>query len=152
MAEFPIYNCHIHTFTDKDAPPYFLKFKLGSVFGYLLSKLSGQKWFIKFLIKLMGDRDGTLGRELRLIETGKLGSQKKIFKEIQKQYPAGTVFVALPMDMKFMGVGEPLESIDQQHEDLLKLAKEMNGLLMPFYAADPREYGAKVSVRKGKLG
>jgi len=65
------------------------------VFGYLLSKLSGQKWFIKFLIKLMGDRDGILGRELRLIETGKLGSQRQIFKEIQKQYPTGTVFVAL---------------------------------------------------------
>jgi predicted TIM-barrel fold metal-dependent hydrolase len=96
----------------------------------------------------MGDRDGILGRELRLIETGKLGSQRQIFKEIQKQYPTGTVFVALPMDMKFMGVGDPAESIEQQHENLLKLAKEMNGLLIPFYAADPRREDIVERVRE----
>jgi len=147
MSDHPIYNCHIHTFTYNDAPPYFLKFKLGDIPGYLVSGLTRHKWFIRSLIKVLGDGDGLLERLLRLVETGDLGSQESVFKEIQKQYPLGTVFVALPMDLKFMGVGDPKESLDQQHADLLKLASGSNGTLIPFYAADPRRDDLVEKVR-----
>jgi len=142
MTELPIYNCHIHTFTDKNAPPYILKLQFRNVLGYILSKLVRNKTVVGWLISLMKwispGQNEPLERHARFIETGELGSQKKIFEQIQKQYPIGTNFIVLPMDMEHIKLGAPRQGIDQQHNDLLKLAKESNGHIIPFYAADPR--------------
>jgi len=150
MADLPIYNCHIHTFTDKSAPQYILKLQFGDLLGTILSRLVRNKWFIKNLIRLMKGtkyNNDPLERQARFIDTGELGSQAKVFQQIQNQYPKGTTFVALPMDMKFMGLGDPPEPIEKQHADLLKLASESGGCLIPFYAADPRREGIVEQVR-----
>ena len=150
MADLPIYNCHIHTFTDKSAPQYILKLQFGDLLGSILSRLARNKRIIMFLIRLMEGRKGNndpLERQARFIETVEIGSQEKVFQQIQSQYPKGTTFIALPMDMKFMGLGDPPEPIEKQHADLLKLAAESGGCLIPFYAADPRREGIVEQVR-----
>lgn len=151
MADLPIYNCHIHTFTDKNAPPYILKLQFGNVLGYILSQIARNRQILKFLIRLMEGKKGNndpLERHAKFVETGELGRQEKVFQQIQTQYPEETKFIVLPMDMKYMGLGDPLESIDKQHEDLLKLASKSKGQIIPFYAADPRREGIVDKVRQ----
>jgi len=150
MADLPIYNCHIHTFTDKSAPPDILKLQFGDVLGGILSRLARNKQILRLLTRLMEGRKGNndpLERYARLIETGELGSQKLVFQKVQNQYPKGTIFIGLPMDMKFMDLGKPSESIEKQHADLLQLASDSAGCLIPFYAADPRRDGIVDQVR-----
>jgi predicted TIM-barrel fold metal-dependent hydrolase len=77
-------------------------------------------------------------RTARFFKISEQPTQKKVFKEVEQQYPRGTVFVVLPMDMGFMNMGPMGASIASQHAELLKLAQEFPEQIIPFYAADPR--------------
>jgi uncharacterized protein len=151
MSERTIYNCHIHTFTINHVPQYFLKLlfpnnRWGRWLGNTLSRWVRYEWFawlfvmVARLIRRMTD-DDILEREARFLTVGNSSSQAEILQRIQDQYPRGTRFVVLPMDMTYTELGALPESIDEQHRQLLDLAQESNGTLIPFYAVDPRRPG-----------
>lgn len=87
-------------------------------------------------------------RMARFLKISAQPSQKAVFDEIRIQYPKDTVFVVLPMDMSYMKLGKVSKPIDEQHNELCELARQSNGQIIPFYAADPREPGIVDKVRE----
>ncbi|GAB4504664.1 MAG: amidohydrolase family protein [Anaerolineales bacterium] len=147
MSEYPIHNCHIHTFTSKHVPRYFVSIQLGLFLGRIVSALLHWNWFASLLIRF-AERfnprlNDALERQGRFLKTSNKATQMEVFKNIEKQYPNDTLFVVLPMDMQFIGAGEPLESWEEQHQKLLDLAyrSPFKGRIIPFMAVDPRRDG-----------
>lgn len=142
MNEPVIYNCHIHTLTADEAPSELLKLYLWPPLGRFASFLLRIKFIVYLMVKILplinpkSDND-LLERQARFLETGAKESQQQVFAEIQKQYPPRTKFVVLAMDTHFAELGKSHIPIDQQHQNLLELAKK-NPNVIPFYAADPR--------------
>ncbi len=151
--ELAIYNCHIHTFTRKNVPRYIAKLQLGPVFGVMASWLESIpplfRLITRFLAWIVPGKNDVLERIVRFVGTGKLQNQKAIFEKIQRQYPPGTKFIILPMNMHHMGdLGSVREPIEIQHSDLLNLAQEVNDerascgkdeIIFPFYTIHPEQ-------------
>jgi predicted TIM-barrel fold metal-dependent hydrolase len=92
-------------------------------------------------------------------------NQKGIFSKLRDQYPSGTCFIVLPMDMKYMGAGPLPEDGSYRHqmEELAGLKRNLEkdeksrGTFRPFIFVDPRrieEEGQRFfhfSVRDGKV-
>jgi len=143
MSDLTIYNCHTHTFTTRHAPRQFLKLIWGPVVGpaatWLLSfqpTATALYWLVTHVPPFSGN--DLLQRQAALFTTGNVLTQREIFLGVEKQYPPNTVFVVLAMDMAYFNLGPVPENIDWQHEDLLELAAEFPGRIVPFYAVDPR--------------
>jgi predicted TIM-barrel fold metal-dependent hydrolase len=83
-------------------------------------------------------RHPVLRRQVAFFATGNVLFQSQVFHPIERQYPGDTVFVVLPMDMAYFKLGPVREDIDAQHDELLALAAEYPGRVLPFYAVDPR--------------
>lgn len=157
----PIYNCHIHTFTNQYVPRHFLKMFLGPVLGVLLSELLRWRPLARALIPILkramrGPNRDAFDRYAHFMGTGMQPSQRDIFKEIEDQYPEGTRFVVLAVDMTYMKLGRLEKTIDQQHESLLRLSKSKEGRnIIPFYAVDPRHEDilqkVKTNLGEGKF-
>jgi len=69
-------------------------------------------------------------------------SQGRIFIKLKDQYPEGTGFVLLPMDMEFMGAGKLSQggNYENQMKELaiIKRNKRYKDLVFPFVFVDPR--------------
>lgn len=63
--------------------------------------------------------------------------QRRTLQDLEKQYPEGTGFVVLPMDMIYMDAGAPTIPYPSQMEDLARIKAE-NDNVYPFVFADPR--------------
>ncbi len=153
MSEPTIYNCHMHVFTTQNVPRLLLKLQFGPVWGTLLSGLMRWNWTRRFCVRVARGvypmfRHDAFQRLATMYSTGNLSSQEKVFQVIQKQYPAGTVFVALAMNLQHTGLGPVPQHVDKQHAELLALAQRSAGCLVPFYAADPREPGVVEKVHE----
>jgi len=137
-----LYNCHIHTFTEKDIPDKFLPLRLVR----FIARQEGYEWlaFILHNANPFSERDA-LDRYLSFVKTGRLGSQRLVFEECLKQYPTGTKFIIHPMDMAYMGAGNvPRDYIEQLIE--LKRMRDAykdisNDAVIPFVHIDPRRPG-----------
>lgn len=127
-------NSHIHTFLSEDIPQKFLP--LGLV--RLLSKNKFFRPFAKILHNLNPfSKNDVFDKYLNFIETGKLGSQKKIFEQVAQFYPKDTKFCVLPMDMNYMNAGKVPRQYMQQLFELYNLSLE-NKNIIPFIHLDPR--------------
>jgi hypothetical protein len=60
------------------------------------------------------------------------------FSRLRGQYPPGSQFVVLPMDMEFMGAGNPKASYRQQMADLKSIKDNHPAQIFPFVFIDPR--------------
>ena len=143
MSDLPIYNCHIHTFTTRHVPRQLLKLAWGPVLGAAAGWLLSHKpttdllmWFLRNIDPFSSN--DVLERQAALFTTGNVPTQREVFLEIEKQYPHDAVFVVLAVDLAFFKLGPVIETIDWQHEDLLELAAEFPGRIVPFCAVDPR--------------
>ena len=157
-----IYNCHIHTFTRKNVPKHIAKLQLGSFIGTVVSWLEDFKFILKFIIWLVSiiqpEKKDSITRLTRFVNTGKLDSQASVFKKIQAEYPTGSKFIVLPMNMDHMGnLGIVEQPIKAQHADLLSLATEVNKkskasggdeIIYPFYTIHPEEKDIVNEARK----
>jgi predicted TIM-barrel fold metal-dependent hydrolase len=124
-------NCHVHLFTDKDIPRKFLPLGLVRI---LASKV-GFRLVAKVLNWLNPfTSNDQFDRYVQFIEVGRLGSQKKIFENIQKEYPQLTKFFCLSMDMAFMGAGDVPNNYKNQIDELTKVSE----FAIPVYHCDPR--------------
>lgn len=128
------YNCHIHVFTSDDVPDGFLP--LGIVRPLRDKIINGISQELLHTIFPLTDND-ILDRYSEFIRTGELGSQRKIFEECAKYYPADTIYNVLTMDMDFMGAGEVPREYEDQLEELCKLTKIYPNI-NAFVHIDPR--------------
>lgn len=143
MSDLPIFNCHIHAFTDRDVPENFLKMEFGPFLGVVLGRIARWKPVRRWLVRVgPGIRqrwgDNRITRALRFVARGETDSQTDILAGIMRQYPPDATFVVLPMDMEFAGLGRVDEPIAEQHAALLEIASSSAGRVIPFFAADPR--------------
>lgn len=84
---------------------------------------------------------GLLDRYLLLGRFALYKTQRRVFTCLQNQYPDGTRFVVLPMDMKYMGAGKlrPHGDFRLQMAELVKMKNGSSGkFLEPFVFVDPR--------------
>jgi predicted TIM-barrel fold metal-dependent hydrolase len=64
--------------------------------------------------------------------------QGRIFQRLNAQYPEGTKFIVLPMDMEYMSAGPVSESYPDQMKRLVKMKEDKGDTLLPFVFVDPR--------------
>jgi uncharacterized protein len=127
-------NCHIHTFTHDHTPDRFVPPPL----NWLLRVGWFRKAALGLIDRIDPKRRGRISRYAEIVERSYGKDQAALFKQVQGFYPERTRFVVLPMDMALMGLGRVKKSIDEQHDELLRLASAQPGLILPFAAVDPR--------------
>jgi predicted TIM-barrel fold metal-dependent hydrolase len=126
-----ITNTHIHTFTTEDIPEKFLPFGLVRLLAK--KKLVVARWLLRTFHPLSTKEE--IDRYFSFINTAKLDSQKKIFFKCSDEYPIGSRFIILPMDMAYMGAGKvPRNYYDQLEE----LQAQLPSTAIRFIHVDPR--------------
>ncbi len=133
--DLTIYNCHIHTFTAEHIPDRFLSLRLVRAMRRPL--LRGLILWLFEQIVPRSNKDAA-ARTGRFLARGAFESQARVFEYVQKQYPAGTRFIVLPMDMEFMSAGRPEVQYEAQLRELAELRDASKGTVIPFCAVDPR--------------
>jgi predicted TIM-barrel fold metal-dependent hydrolase len=106
-------------------------------------------WFLarnmfSFLKKLPGKQTTELFK--RYLNIGRYAfhkTQGKTLEQLENQYPEGTGFVILPMDMEYMDAGPVHTPYRQQMEELAALHEKEKSHLYPFVFADPRRIAAE---------
>ncbi len=132
MSDIQIVNCHIHTFTMRNVPRNFPN----PLLACLKSKPRITNWVANCVPVLSDDLRTRLHRLARFQEEGNRGAQGEVLHDVICQYPGGTKFVVLPMDMELSGYGSAKDGIRIQHRDLYKLTREKKPLL-PFATVHP---------------
>jgi predicted TIM-barrel fold metal-dependent hydrolase len=102
------------------------------------------KSLFKFLKFLPGKQTSDLAR--RYINLGRFafhGQQQVTFRQLKNQYPEGTRFVILPMDMEYMEAGKVKTGYRQQMEDLAAIKQKCGDSFLPFVFVDPRRIAAE---------
>jgi hypothetical protein len=124
-------------------------------------------WFLlKKIWSFLGVLPGPKSKELasRYIKLARFSfytKQENVFKKLKNQYPEGTKFIVLPMDMEFMEAGKPKKEscYDQQIKELvvMKGKDDYKDVLFPLLFADPRrmqlekEIQFSYKIDEGKL-
>jgi predicted TIM-barrel fold metal-dependent hydrolase len=133
------------------APVQGIFFQVLIVFFVLLFVPSGRNLLIfifKQIWKFLGKLPGKSTKELmkRYLNLGRFAfheRQATIFGILNNQYPEKTKFVALPMDMEYMGAG----SLKQKHryrnqmDQLAEIKARNPNEFYPFVFVDPRRIG-----------
>ena len=133
-----IYNCHIHTFQEKDIPRRYLP--LGLV--RILASTPGFQ-MAGFFLNLLNPvtSNDQFRRYRKIIEIGRYKSQKEIFEECRKFYPVNSKFVIVSMDMEYMNAGKVPRPYMDQLRELAGLKKIYPDFVLPFVHLDPRRPG-----------
>lgn len=132
-----IYNNHTHIFNMECVPDRFLKHKW--LYNILLSnKVTGKlvEWMNKAEIDF-------LSKQAQFLKYNAEDWQELIYLDLQKQYPTGTKFVILTMDMDFMGAGVARRNYLTQLQEIVELKRRHPDTLLPFLAIDPRRAQGK---------
>jgi predicted TIM-barrel fold metal-dependent hydrolase len=111
----------------------------------------------KLLWKVLSKLPGPQTRDLfrRYLNIGRYAFHQKqttILSKLRAQYPKGTGFVVLPMDMEYMDAGHPKTRYRDQMDELQKIKEANRQSLFPFVFADPRRmvaHGREKNWREG---
>lgn len=102
-------------------------------------------FILKRIWKFLGVLPGKKSKDLmaRYVNIGRFARyqhQKDIFEKIQHQYPEGTRFVVLPMDMEYMEAGKVRTPYREQMKQLadIKANSRLSDKFFPFVFVDPR--------------
>jgi predicted TIM-barrel fold metal-dependent hydrolase len=130
-----LYNCHIHTFTERDIPRKYLP--LGLV--RILATTPGFKT-VSFLLNLLNPftTNDQFKKYVKFVKIGRYKEQKEIFEECQKFYPANSRFIVLTMDMAYMDAGKVPRPYLEQLAELARLKQAYPDFIRPFVHLDPR--------------
>src|SRR5512133_2187637 len=130
-----LYNCHIHTFLEKDIPRRYLP--LGLV--RLLASTPGFQ-LIGFALNLLNPltSNDQFKRYRKIVEIGRYRNQKEIFEECAKFYPVNSRFVVVSMDMEYMDAGRVPRNYMDQLKELAELKQAYPETILPFVHIDPR--------------
>ena len=111
------------------------------------------KRFFKFFALLPGKQ--TLAYLNRYLSIGRFAfykNQRDIFEKLKDQYPKGSRFVVLPMDMEYMDAGKTKETYRQQMEELVAIKTRQPEIFFPFVFIDPRRIINQPDFFRYKLG
>jgi predicted TIM-barrel fold metal-dependent hydrolase len=141
MSDKIIYNCHSHIFTHENIPNGYFPLLLVPA-----ARIAPIRWALRGVMKLIVPRtkNDKAHRYAAFIKAAYRKRQEDNLKHLIDYYPKGTKFVILPMDMAYMGAGKIKEDIDEQHNELARLAKsdDYKDVLIPFAHIDPRRPSA----------
>jgi predicted TIM-barrel fold metal-dependent hydrolase len=138
-------NAHIHLFTLNHVPENFLPLQVARLLKP--KRFRNQSAWLLHNLWPFADRD-ILDRYLAFLELSSQQSQEENFEKVKGYYPLLTRFVALPMDMAFMGAGPVPVDIEGQLEELAWLYGRHPDTLIPFVAIDPRRENALKIVKR----
>ena len=117
----------------------------------------------KKIWSFLGSMPGKQTKEMlkRYLNIGRYsfnGKQGYVLGKLENQYPEGSGFVILPMDMEYMEAGKVKTAYREQMEELARLKQkpDQTHILYPFVFADPRRMKDepdyfKYAVNNGKL-
>ena len=147
MASFRMTNVHVHTFTAAHVPKHYPHRLLGlfKKWPFLVRQMAKA-------LRLMGQHPwaDALDRLHQFQTEAYRGTQAEIFDSVRSQYPRGTRFVVLPMDMGPIGHGPVEKDIALQHDELALMARHdrYRGTVLPFASIHPDRPGAAAEVRR----
>lgn len=142
--ETKIVNVHTHIFNRRNVPKDFLPPILRPVASLLENRnLAGTLSWLSSKILRQKNWANLIDRYHVFLAIGDEKSQEDILRDIIKEYPAGTRFCILPMDMKFMEAGPVEQSYTDQLEELAQIHRkpEFKDIVLPFIFVDPRRQG-----------
>ena len=111
------------------------------------------KRFFKFFALLPGKQ--TLAFLSRYLSIGRFAfykNQRDIFEKLKGQYPKGSRFVVLPMDMEYMKAGKTNESYKMQMHELVSIKAKHPSIFYPFVFIDPRRIKEQTDFFQYRLG
>lgn len=142
-----ILNVHNHYFTADDVAK--------NIFGWNVKPLVTSKvgnFLSKKVLKVISCFTSKHDRVLKVVEIAGM-TTKEIFLKQYNQYPAGTQFVGIAIDMEYMNAGKVKRKYKNQVKDLFKLSKSYP--VLPFIHIDPRRDYIELfenCVKKGLKG
>lgn len=109
-----------------------------------------RNWFLKLIWNNIKKRLGKewvefILRYKNILLFAGYGNMKGIFNKLKNQYPPGTGFVVLPMDMEFMGAGKVNRSYMTQMGQLIKIKRKNRDIIYPFLFAHPKRMRATIN-------
>jgi predicted TIM-barrel fold metal-dependent hydrolase len=136
-----VYNCHAHIFNLDCAPLRFLDaYPGGAILRQGLNWLSAIPGAIPALVRLLRrGRWPLLQRYAAFLDIGTGISQVSVFEQkLLPNYPPGTRFVVLALNMDHMGAGAATLNYESQLWQLLEVRKRHPNTCLPFLCIDPR--------------
>ncbi len=140
MNESKIINVHAHIFTHKNVPVNFLPLLLRPVAGWLKNeKLASALSWISEKIFRQRHWAELISRYHHFIAIGEEKTQEGVLKDLIAQYPKGTKFAILTMDMEYMGAGKVPQPFTEQLEELAALKRKpaYKDIIYPFIFVHP---------------
>lgn len=135
-----IINVHTHIFNRRNVPDKFLPTFLYPVAHWLENKTfsSVLSWISK---NILGHRGwaNIIEKYHTFLKIGDEATQADILRSLISQYPKGTKFCILTMDMEYMGAGNVAQSFEEQLQELamIKRSPEFKDIVFPFIFAHP---------------
>ncbi len=109
------------------------------VLGFPNIRDSSKKYAWSKIKKAIGDeRVEFLLRYVHIVRYTGRDLQATVFNDLEQQYPKGSKFVVLPMDMEYMDAGPVDESYPNQMDEILRLKENNPETCYPFIFVDPR--------------
>lgn len=147
MDDFPITNCHSHSFTSRHVPRNY-----PSILVRPFKSRPNLLRFIGLVARILGrDRFADAIRRLHRFQLeGMKGRQSAIIDAMRAHYPSATRFVVLPMDMSAIGFGAPEADLRSQHDELAAMAADpkYRGKLIPFATIHPDAPGGFAELKR----
>ncbi len=84
-------------------------------------------------------------RYKNLLSFARYEKSANIFSKLKSQYPPGSKFVTLPMDMEFMKAGAIKRSYRDQMKELLTLKNNNKEIIYPFLFAHPKRLKEEIN-------
>jgi len=107
------------------------------------------KKFWNFLAFLPGKQTiELLNRYLYIARFSSYKTETRVFGKLRDQYPSGTAFIVLPMDMEFMGAGKVKCQYLRQMVELAKIKRDHPQIFYPFVFVDPRRVAKENKASK----
>ena len=87
-------------------------------------------------------------RYINLLRYARYATMSSIFSKLRAQYPKGSKFVVLPMDMEFMKAGKVKRSYRAQMDALLQIKHNNKDAIYPFLFAHPKRMKQVIKVNE----
>lgn len=147
MSGIRITNCHVHCFTRAHAPSLFPH---PAALPFLWVPLL--LWATAGLARAIGQHPaaGWLDRLYRFKTEASARDQGAVLDGLIPQYPDGTRFVVLPMELGPTAPGRIARPLRDQHDELARLCDDprFSGRILPFATVFPDHPGAVAEVRR----
>jgi predicted TIM-barrel fold metal-dependent hydrolase len=144
------YNVHSHIFTMSNAPERFLELYLPPRAARVIDGVTDTQvgsWLVRSLMRFGGNAGKRYADFLRI---GKSASQRFVFEELRKSVADDNSmrFVALTMNMEYLGAGQSRSRFEGQIAEILELKREFDDRLLVFFGLDPRWKDSGTEIRR----